>query len=96
MPITRFRLDPGQDNEVQLPGEHKDGYLIVSYQRAHRRKIWANLDKAYHDKTTLTGRIVDRVKGGLVVDVGVRAFLPASQVDLRPVHELEEWRRPRH
>jgi small subunit ribosomal protein S1 len=87
-----IRLDPGQDIEVQLTGEHKDGYLIVSYQRAHRRRVWANLDKAYHDNTTLTGKIVDRVKGGLVVDVGVRAFLPASQVDLRPVHELEEWK----
>jgi small subunit ribosomal protein S1 len=86
-----IRLDPGQNIEVQLTGEHKDGYVIVSYQRAHRRRIWANLDKAYHDKLTLTGRIVDRVKGGLVVDVGVRAFLPASQVDLRPVHELEDW-----
>jgi small subunit ribosomal protein S1 len=87
-----IRLDPGQDIEVQLTGEHKDGYLIVSYQRAHRRRVWANLDKAHHDKSTITGRIVDRVKGGLVVDVGVRAFLPASQVDLRPVHELEEWK----
>jgi small subunit ribosomal protein S1 len=87
-----IRLDPGQDIEVQLTGEHKDGYLIVSYQRAHRRRVWANLDKAYHDKSTITGKIVDRVKGGLVVDVGVRAFLPASQVDLRPVHELEEWK----
>jgi small subunit ribosomal protein S1 len=87
-----IRLDPGQNIEVQLTGEHKDGYLIVSYQRAHRRRVWANLDKAYHDKSTLTGKIVDRVKGGLVVDVGVRAFLPASQVDLRPVHELEEWK----
>ena len=87
-----IRLDPGQKIEVQLTGEHKDGYLIVSYQRAHRRRVWANLDKAYHDKSTLTGKIVDRVKGGLVVDVGVRAFLPASQVDLKPVHELEEWK----
>jgi len=87
-----IRLDPGQNIEVQLTGEHKDGYLVVSYQRARRRRVWTNLDKAYHDKSTLTGRIVDRVKGGLVVDVGVRAFLPASQVDLRPVHELEEWK----
>ncbi len=87
-----IQLDPGQNIEVQLTGEHKDGYLVVSYQRARRRRVWANLDKAYHDKTTLTGRIVDRVKGGLVIDVGVRAFLPASQVDLRPVHELEEWK----
>ena len=87
-----IRLDPGQNIEVQLTGEHKDGYLVVSYQRARRRRVWANLDKAYHDKSTITGRIVDRVKGGLVVDVGVRAFLPASQVDLRPIHELEEWK----
>ena len=87
-----IRLDPGQNIEVQLTGEHKDGYLVVSYQRARRRRVWANLDKAYHDKSTITGRIVDRVKGGLVVDVGVRAFLPASQVDLRPVHELEDWK----
>jgi small subunit ribosomal protein S1 len=87
-----IQLDPGQNIEVQLTGEHKDGYLVVSYQRARRRRVWASLDKAYHDKTTLTGRIVDRVKGGLVVDVGVRAFLPASQVDLRPVHEIEEWK----
>jgi small subunit ribosomal protein S1 len=87
-----IQLDPGQNIEVQLTGEHKEGYVIVSYQRARRRRVWSNLDKAYHDKSTLTGRIVDRVKGGLVVDVGVRAFLPASQVDLRPVHELEEWK----
>src|SRR6202044_4167964 len=46
----------------------------------------------YHDKTNITGRIVDRVKGGLVVDVGIRAFLPSSQADLRPVHDLEEWK----
>ena len=91
-----IQLDPGQNIEVQLTGEHKDGYLVVSYQRARRRRVWANLDKAYHDKTTLTGRIVDRVKGGLVVDVGVRAFLPASQVDLRPIHELEEWKDREH
>ena len=87
-----IRLDPGQNIEVQLTGEHKDGYLVVSYQRARRRRVWGNLDKAYRDKSTITGRIVDRVKGGLVVDVGVRAFLPASQIDLRPIHELEEWK----
>ena len=40
----------------------------------------------------MTGKVVDHIKGGLVVDIGVRAFLPASQADLRPVHELEEWK----
>ncbi len=86
------KLLPGQTIEVQLTGERKEGYVLLSYQRALRRRVWANLEKAYHDKTNITGRIVDRVKGGLVVDVGVRAFLPASQADLRPVHDLEEWK----
>jgi len=86
------KLLPGQTIEVQLTGERKEGYVVLSYQRARRRRVWANLEKAYHEKTNVTGRVVDRVKGGLVVDVGVRAFLPASQADLRPVHELEEWK----
>src|SRR5690348_1168984 len=53
-----IRLDPGQNIEVQLTGERKDGYLVVSYQRARRRRVWANLDKAYHDRSTLTGALI--------------------------------------
>jgi len=86
------KLLPGQTIEVQLTGEHKEGYAVLSYQRARRRRVWSDLEKAYHEKTNVTGRVVDRVKGGLVVDVGVRAFLPSSQADLRPVHELDEWK----
>ena len=86
------KLLPGQTIEVQLTGEHKEGYVVLSYQRAHRRRVWTDLDKAYRDKAHVTGKVVDRVKGGLVVDVGVRAFLPASQVDLRPLHELDDWK----
>jgi len=82
----------GQTIEAQLTGEHKEGYVLLSYQRAYRRRVWANLEKAYHERTNVTGRVVDRIKGGLVVDIGVRAFLPASQADLRPVHDLEEWK----
>jgi len=84
-----IKLEPGLTIEVQPTGEHKDGYAILSYQRAHRRRVWANIEKAYREKTHMTGRIVDRVKGGLVVDIGVRAFLPASQADSRPVQDLE-------
>jgi small subunit ribosomal protein S1 len=54
--------------------------------------VWADLEKAYHDKSTIKVKVVDRVKGGLVVDAGVRAFLPASQADLRPVHDIEDWK----
>jgi small subunit ribosomal protein S1 len=87
-----IQFGPGQTIEVQITGEHKDGYAILSHQRARRRRVWANLEKAYHDKTNISVRVVDRVKGGLVVDAGVRAFLPASQADLRPVHDIEEWK----
>ena len=83
------KLELGLTIEVQPTGEHKDGYTILSYQRAHRRRVWANIEKAYREKSHMTGKIVDRVKGGLVVDIGVRAFLPASQADLRPVQDLE-------
>ena len=69
------KLLPGQTIEVQLTGERKDGYAVLSHQRARRRRVWTNLEKAYHDKSNVTRRVVDRVKGGLVVDVGgVRAL----------------------
>lgn len=87
-----IKLEPGLTIEVQPTGEHKEGYAILSYQRAHRRRVWTDIEKAYHEKTHLTGRVVDRVKGGLVLDIGVRAFLPASQADLRPVRDFEEWK----
>ena len=87
-----IQFGPGQTIEVQITGEHKDGYALLSHQRARRRRVWANLEKAYHDKTNIKVKVVDRVKGGLVVDAGVRAFLPASQADLRPVHDIEEWK----
>src|SRR4051812_8095171 len=87
-----IQFGPGQTIEVQITGEHKDGYAILSHQRARRRKVWADLEKAYQDKRNIKVKVVDRVKGGVVVDAGVRAFLPASQADLRPVHDIEEWK----
>jgi small subunit ribosomal protein S1 len=87
-----IQFGPGQTIEVQITGEHKDGYALLSHQRARKRKIWADLEKAYQDKSNIKVKVVDRVKGGVVVDAGVRAFLPASQADLRPVHDIEEWK----
>jgi small subunit ribosomal protein S1 len=83
------RPDPNVTIEVQRTGEKKDGYVIVSYQKVLRRRTWERLDEAYKNKTTLTGKVVDRIKGGVVVDVGVRAFLPGSQYDLRPTPNLD-------
>jgi small subunit ribosomal protein S1 len=83
------RPDPNATIEVQRTGEKKDGYVIVSYQKVLRRRTWEKLEEAYKNKTTLTGKVVDRIKGGVVVDVGVRAFLPGSQYDLRPTPNLD-------
>ena len=83
------RPDPNATIEVQRTGETKDGYVIVSYQKVLRRRTWEKLDAAFKNKETLTAKIVDRIKGGVVVDVGVRAFLPGSQYDLRPTQNLD-------
>jgi len=83
------RPEPNATIEVQRTGEHKDGYIILSYQKALRRRTWERIDAAYKAKQTITGKVVDRIKGGLVVDIGVRAFLPGSQYDLRPVQNLD-------
>ncbi len=86
------QLEPGQPVEVQLLHEKKEGYILVSYLRARRRRAWENIEKSYREHTSVTARVIDRIKGGLVVDLGIRAFLPASQVDLRPTHDLDAWK----
>ncbi len=83
---------PGDLIEVERLAEHKDGYVLLSHVRAHRRMVWERIESSHKEGRTLTGKIVDRIKGGLVVDIGVRAFLPASQLDLRPTHDLEAWK----
>src|SRR6266850_2394929 len=74
--------------EVQRTGEHKDGFTILSYLKVLRRRTWEKIEAAFKAKETITGKVVDRIKGGLVVDIGVRAFLPGSQFDLRPTQNL--------
>ena len=83
------RPDPNATIEVQRTGDKKDGYTIVSYQKVLRRRTWEKLEAAFKAKETLTGKVIDRIKGGVVVDVGVRAFLPGSQYDLRPTQNLD-------
>jgi small subunit ribosomal protein S1 len=90
--VAGLTFTPGQTVEVQLTNEEKEGYLILSFLRARRRRAWENIEKSYRQHVNLTGRVMDRIKGGLVVDVGIRAFLPASHVDLRPTHDLESWK----
>ena len=87
-----FPLQVGQPVEVQRTGDRKDGMVLLSYQRVRRRRAWGKIEDAYRNKTEITGKVVDHIKGGLVVDIGVRAFLPASQADVHPVRDLDEWK----
>jgi small subunit ribosomal protein S1 len=82
----------GQTIEVERLHAQKDGYVLLSHTRAHRRRVWERIEKAYREHTTITGRVTERIKGGLVVEIGVRSFLPASQIELRPVHDLDAWK----
>src|SRR5713226_3109289 len=84
------RPEPNSTIEVQRTGEHKDGFTILSYLKVLRRKTWEKIEAAFKAKETITGKVVDRIKGGIVVDIGVRAFLPGSQYDLRPVQNLDD------
>jgi small subunit ribosomal protein S1 len=83
------RPEPNATIEVQRTGERKDGFTILSYQKVLRRRTWEKIEAAYKAKETVTGKVVDRIKGGLVVDIGARAFLPGSQYDLRPAQNLD-------
>jgi small subunit ribosomal protein S1 len=89
---TPIEFGEGQTIEVERTHEEKDGYVILSYQRAHRRRVWERIEKSYREHSNITGKVSERIKGGLVIDIGVRAFLPASQIELRPVHDLEAWK----
>src|SRR6201999_597684 len=64
-------------------------YVLLSHTRAARLRVWDNLDQAFQDQLVISGRVLGRVKGGLAVDVGIKAFMPGSQADPRPVHNLD-------
>jgi small subunit ribosomal protein S1 len=87
-----IQFGAGQTIEVERLHEQKDGYVLLSHARAHRRRTWERIEKAYQEHSNLKGKVVERIKGGLVVDIGIRGFLPASQIELRPVHDLEAWK----
>ena len=74
---------------IDHAGEQPEGYVLLSHTRAARLRIWDNLDKAYQEQLVISGRVLGRVKGGLAVDVGIKAFMPGSQADPRPVHNLD-------
>jgi small subunit ribosomal protein S1 len=84
------KLQPGQTIEVVVERENEDGFLL-SYDKALRHRVWDTIEKAANDRTPVSGVVVSRVKGGLTVDIGIKAFLPGSQVEIRPVRNLESY-----
>ena len=79
----------GEEIEVYLEAkEDSEGLIVLSKDKADKIKVWDAITQAYEKGVPVEGRVVEVVKGGLAVDVGVKAFLPGSQVDLRPVKNL--------
>src|SRR6202008_4837453 len=75
---------------MREPGHTEEGYIHLSHQKAQRLHAWDEIEKAHNDKASVKARVIDRIKGGLTVDIlGARAFLPGSQVDVRPVRNLD-------
>ncbi|MEN9834645.1 MAG: hypothetical protein RL011_838, partial [Pseudomonadota bacterium] len=86
-----IKVKIGDDVEVYLDTfEDNEGELVLSRERAEMLRAWDRISDAYDKDETVEGVIMARVKGGLSVDIGVKAFLPGSQVDLRPVRNLDK------
>ena len=69
--------------------ENEDGNLILSKEKADKMKVWEDLEKAFNEERIVDGKILTRIKGGMMVDIGVKAFLPGSQIDLHPIRDLD-------
>ncbi len=85
------KFQPGDQVEVVVEREEPEGGYLVSYEKALRHKVWDKLEAAANDKVPVTGMVLSRVKGGLTVDIGIKAFLPGSQVEVRPVRNLDGY-----
>jgi small subunit ribosomal protein S1 len=81
----------GDSVEVVVEREENEGGYLVSYEKALRHKVWDKLEEAANNKTPVKGMVLSRVKGGLTVDIGIKAFLPGSQVEVRPVRNLDGY-----
>jgi small subunit ribosomal protein S1 len=85
------KFEPGAEIDVMREkGETEEGYVNLSHLKAQRLRSWDEIERAYNEKKPIKGIVVERIKGGLTIDIqGARAFLPGSQVDLRPIRNLD-------
>jgi small subunit ribosomal protein S1 len=100
IPLNQFRPDDdgpgvaiGDEIDVFIEKtEDREGHVVLSKEKAEKVKVWEDVEQAYNDDAVIKGRVIERIKGGLSVDIGVRAFLPGSQIDVRPVKNLDSLR----
>ena len=85
------KFNPGDVIDVVIEREEPEGGYLVSYEKAQRLRVWDSIEKAANEKTPVLGMVVGRVKGGLTVDIGMKAFLPGSQLEIRPVRNLDGY-----
>jgi len=84
-------VDVGDEIEVMVERRDQEGNLVLSRDKAAKMKIWDDVKVACENNLPVKGTVVERVKGGLSVDIGLSAFLPGSQVDIRPVRDLDKY-----
>jgi small subunit ribosomal protein S1 len=100
IPVSEFldetgqvMVQPGDMVDVLLERtEDREGHIVLSREKAEKMKIWDEVERAFAERKVVIGRVIERIKGGLAVDIGVRAFLPGSQIDVRPVRNLDALR----
>jgi len=95
LPLSTFQNDPeapkaGDKMRVTVKGRDPEGYYELTRGKVERPTDWPALEKAFADKTTIVGTVTGVVKGGMTVDVGVRAFMPASRSGARDAAEMEK------
>jgi small subunit ribosomal protein S1 len=84
------KIVPGDRLVVYLEDqEDKNGNVILSKEKANRMQIWSEIEEIHTNQTHVDGKILSKIKGGLVVDIGVKAFLPGSQIDLKPIRDMD-------
>ncbi len=98
IPIEEFKdyenqltVKEGDEVDVFIEGwENENGMMILSKDKADKMRIWTKVSKVYEEDEVIEGRVISRIKGGLSVDIGLKAFLPGSQIDLHPIKDLDK------
>jgi small subunit ribosomal protein S1 len=88
----KTQISPGDEVEVYIEKiENENGMAVLSKEKADMLRVWNDISRAAESEELIEGTIISKVKGGLSVDIGVKAFLPGSQIDLRPVRNMDAY-----